>query len=356
MSGQHLPSLPPTEPVLPIVPSAATLPRENTLPESDWRILARYWYPVAFSHEVTNQPHAARLLDERLVLWRLSDGSLSAAKDLCFHRGAPMSLGRIEGDNIVCAYHGLRYDASGRCVCIPAHPNGTISPRLRLQTYPVREACGLIWVRLTELSETAPDNFPEMLPEWTGPGYIQILPPSVSMNAAAGRQIEGFLDVSHFSFVHTTSFGEAGNPEVPSYPVTPTATGFVADYISTVSNYGHGQKYLNPPGFLWHRRFEVYYPFTAKLTVIYPNEQRLHARPPQRRLPCLRAQTAPLRAHLPELRHGRAAPANHRFPTCRFSPKIRPSSSSNGPKTCLSTSTLKRTSPPTAAASPTAKG
>jgi phenylpropionate dioxygenase-like ring-hydroxylating dioxygenase large terminal subunit len=276
MSGQHLPSLPPTEPVLPIVPSAATLPRENTLPESDWRILARYWYPVAFSHEVTNQPHAARLLDERLVLWRLSDGSLSAAKDLCFHRGAPMSLGRIEGDNIVCAYHGLRYDASGRCVCIPAHPNGTISPRLRLQTYPVREACGLIWVRLTELSETAPDNFPEMLPEWTDPGYIQILPPSVSMNAAAGRQIEGFLDVSHFSFVHTTSFGEAGNPEVPSYPVTPTATGFVADYISTVSNYGHGQKYLNPPGFLWHRRFEVYYPFTAKLTVIYPNEQRLH--------------------------------------------------------------------------------
>ena len=262
------------------VPAQASLPRENTFPESDWRILARYWYPVAFSHEVTGQPYTARLLDERLVLWRLSDGAIAAAKDLCVHRGAPMSLGRVEGNEIVCAYHGLRYDASGRCVCIPAHPNGAISPRLHLQTYPVREACGLIWVRLTAISEDEPDIFPDMLPdmlpEWTSPDYIQILPPSVPMNAAAGRQIEGFLDVSHFSFVHTTSFGEADNPEVPSYPVTPTATGFVADYVSTVSNYGHAQKHLNPPGFLWHRRFEVYYPFTAKLTVMYPNEQRLH--------------------------------------------------------------------------------
>jgi vanillate O-demethylase monooxygenase subunit len=266
------PSLPNPGATLPVVSNAAYTPRENTFPEADWQILAKFWYPVAFSHEVTGQPLAARLLDERVVLYRISDGTLVAAKDICFHRGAPMSLGRVEGDEIVCAYHGLRYDASGRCVCIPAHPKGAISPRLRLHTFPVREAFGLIWVKLVESDEQLPD----MLPEWSNPDYIQIMPPSVPMNAAAGRQIEGFLDVSHFSFVHTTSFGEADNAEVPSYPVTPTAHGFVADYISSVSNYGHEQKHLNPPDFLWHRRFEVYRPFTAKLTVMYPNEQRLH--------------------------------------------------------------------------------
>jgi len=50
----------------------------------------------------------------------------------------------------------------------------------------------------------------------------------------------------------------------------------VADYISTVSNYAHGYKHLSPPGFLWHRRFETYMPFTAKLTVAFPGGGLLH--------------------------------------------------------------------------------
>jgi vanillate O-demethylase monooxygenase subunit len=96
------------------------------------------------------------------------------------------------------------------------------------------------------------------------------------MQASAGRQVEGFLDVSHFAFVHTESFGEADNPVVPDYPVTNTRDGFVADYLSTVSNYSHGSKHLNPPGFMWRRRFEVFLPFTAKLTVFFPQGGELH--------------------------------------------------------------------------------
>src|ERR1700761_3598780 len=87
----------------------ASLPRECTFSESDWRALAPFWYPVASSREVTTQPYAARLLDERVVLYRISNGSVVAAKDICFHRGVPMSMGHVEGDEIVCRYHGLRY-------------------------------------------------------------------------------------------------------------------------------------------------------------------------------------------------------------------------------------------------------
>jgi vanillate O-demethylase monooxygenase subunit len=58
--------------------------------------------------------------------------------------------------------------------------------------------------------------------------------------------------------------------------VRKTDGGFVADYISSVSNYAHGFKHLNPPGFQWHRRFEVYLPFTAKLTVTFPGGGLLH--------------------------------------------------------------------------------
>ncbi len=248
------------------------LPRGCTFTESDWRALAPFWYPVAFSHEVTNKPYAATLLDERVVVYRLSDGSLVAARDICYHRGVPLSMGRVEGDEIICKYHGLRYDRNGRCTCIPAHPNGSISPKLRLDVYAVTERYGLVWVRLV-------DDGPRPLPamdEWDSPDYLKVLPDSLTIDAAAGRQIEGFLDVSHFAFVHTESFGEPDNPVVPDYPVTKTATGFTADYVSTVSNYSHEYKHLNPPGFLWRRHFEVYLPFTAKLTVFFPEQGQLH--------------------------------------------------------------------------------
>jgi vanillate O-demethylase monooxygenase subunit len=98
----------------------------------------------------------------------------------------------------------------------------------------------------------------------------------VELDAAAGRQMEGFLDVSHFAFVHVETFGELDNREVPGYPVEPTPAGFRADYISTVSNYSRGFKHLNPPGFQWRRLFEVWLPFTAKLTVFFPNDGQLH--------------------------------------------------------------------------------
>jgi phenylpropionate dioxygenase-like ring-hydroxylating dioxygenase large terminal subunit len=245
------------------------VPRDCTFPESDWRVLASCWYPVAFSHEVQDQPYAARLLDERVVVYRIANGKVSAAKDICFHRGAPLSLGSVEGDEIICKYHGLRYNSSGQCTCIPAHPQGPISPRLRLHMLQAQEAYGLIWVQLVANDKA---QLPEMK-EWSDPNYLQVLPNSVLMNASAGRQMEGFLDVSHFSFVHLETFGEPENPEVPDYTVVKTANGFVADYISAVSNYSRGFKHLNPPGFLWRRRFEAFLPFTAKLTVFFPNGQ-----------------------------------------------------------------------------------
>ena len=252
--------------------SAPGLPRDCSFSETDWRALAPFWYPVAFSHQVTNQPLAVRLLDERVVVYRLSDGTVAAARDICFHRGVPLSMGHVEGDEIICRYHGLRYDREGRCTCIPAHPKGLISPRLRLQMFWAQERYGLVWVRLVD---DGPAPLPEMK-EWDDPEYLQVLPDSVQIEAAAGRQVEGFLDVSHFAFVHAESFGEPDNPVVPDYKVAKTERGFVADYISLVSNYSHAYKHLNPPGFSWHRRFEVFLPFCAKLTVGFPGGGKLH--------------------------------------------------------------------------------
>ena len=248
------------------------LPPQCTFAESDWLALAPFWYPVAFSREVVDRPFAAKLLDERLVVFRLGDGSVAVARDLCLHRGAPLSVGHIHGDELVCKYHGFRYNGAGQCTCIPAHPGAAIPSKLKLQTYPVIERYGLIWTRLRD---NGPSPFPEFN-EWDDPGYLRVLPNGVELNAAAGRQMEGFLDVSHFAFIHVETFGEVTNPEVPTYPVEVTPGGFRADYISTVSNYPIHLKHLNPPGFKWRRLFETWLPFTAKLTVFFPNDGQLH--------------------------------------------------------------------------------
>lgn len=248
------------------------LPRNCTFSPTDWAALAPCWHPVAFSHEVTaTQPFAARLLDERLVLFRAEAGHPVAARDLCLHRGAPLSLGAIASGELVCAYHGLRYGPTGRCVAIPAAPNAKIPDNLCLTTYPVREQYGLVWVQLVE-NEAAP--FP-VFAAWEDPDYLQVLPDAVPLAAAAGRQVEGFLDVSHFAFVHKDSFGEPDNAIVPDYPITQTDGGFIADYVSSVSNLPHGFKHLNPPGFKWRRRFQVWLPFTVTLSVTFP-EGMLH--------------------------------------------------------------------------------
>ncbi|MGC9944329.1 MAG: Rieske 2Fe-2S domain-containing protein, partial [Verrucomicrobiota bacterium] len=247
------------------------LPRNCTFNEQDWRALAPFWYPVAFSHEVKDKPFAAKLLDERLVVFRIN-GQVTVARDLCLHRGAPLSAGWIEGNEIVCGYHGFRYDATGQCVCIPAHPGAAISPKLKLPVFPAQERYGLIWTRLVDNGPSPVAEFDE----WYDSNFLQILPDSVDLNASAGRQMEGFLDVSHFAFVHVGTFGELDNREVPGYPVELTPAGFRADYVSTVSNYSRDFKHLNPPGFEWRRLFETWLPFTAKLTVFFPNGGQLH--------------------------------------------------------------------------------
>lgn len=245
------------------------LPRDCTFSPEDWRVLAEYWYPVAIADEVQDKPLAVKLLDMKLVCYR-SEGKVVIARDLCFHRGAPLSKGWVENGEIVCPYHGFRYNCEGKCTAVPAHPSSKISPKLKLIVYPAVERYGLIWTCLG----WAPEQIPAF-PGWEDPDYINILPPSFDIAGSSGRQMEGFLDVSHFAYVHTATFGDRNNTEVPQYKVRREGTELVAEYWSTVSNYGKGQENPAPEGFMWLREFRVFPPFAASLTVYFPDEGRL---------------------------------------------------------------------------------
>ncbi len=256
--------------IQPPQPFMGRLPRNLTFAESDWRLLANYWYPVELARNIKDKPVGVTLLDENLVLYRTSKG-VTAANDICLHRGVPLRMGWQEGDDLVCMYHGFRYNAEGKCIQIPAHPGAAIPPKLCLTTYPVAEKYGLIWVCLSG----KPANALPDVPEWDDEKYQNALPDPINLNAAAGRQLEGFLDVAHFAWVHNETFGDRNNPHVPTYPVTKTETGLHIEYQSTVGNYMRqdGTDAAPEQGVL--RVFDVTFPFSARLTVHMPDGARL---------------------------------------------------------------------------------
>jgi phenylpropionate dioxygenase-like ring-hydroxylating dioxygenase large terminal subunit len=252
--------------------SPPELPRACTFVAEDWVKLARHWYPVALSRDVAPGPVAATLLDAPLVIYRVGAQTI-VADDLCPHRGVPLSLGRHDEGGIVCAYHGLRFGENGRCNRIPAQPNAPIPANLRLRTYPVVERYGLMWTCLRPVDASQID-VPEM-PHWDDPAFQQIVCPFIDIHGFAGRQMEGFLDVAHFGFVHAATFGDPANTAVPRYLPQTTESGFEVEYRSSVGNYPIGAHERGRAGFEWLRHFRVHLPFTATLTVHFPDDGRL---------------------------------------------------------------------------------
>ncbi|WP_181782109.1 Rieske 2Fe-2S domain-containing protein [Pseudonocardia pini] len=242
---------------------------DSTFDPADRRILAGHWYAVARTADVAAGPVAATLLDVPLVVYRAGAQTV-VADELCPHRGVPLTMGATDGEVLTCAYHGLRFGAGGRCVRVPADPGARIPERLHLRTYPAVERYGLVW---TCLGPTGDAAIPPM-PNWGAPGFQCVTLPPFDVAAFAGRQVEGFLDVAHFAFVHTATFADPADTEVPPYQPEPTPTGFRVDYRSTVANYAAGVP--NPfPGASWLRAFEMHLPFTPTLVVHFPDGGRL---------------------------------------------------------------------------------
>ena len=116
------------------------------------------WHPVLAAQDL-HAGHgvvAARLLGQELALWRSENGQAQAWENRCPHRGVRLSLGRVVGNRLACAYHGWEYAAnSGRCVAIPAMPHVPVPGKVCAKTYPVRESQSMVWVALD--AEGGPD-------------------------------------------------------------------------------------------------------------------------------------------------------------------------------------------------------
>jgi phenylpropionate dioxygenase-like ring-hydroxylating dioxygenase large terminal subunit len=152
------------------------------------------------------------LLGERLVVYRTLAGRPVVGARHCPHRGADLCLGAVEGESIVCRYHGWRWDAAdGRCLGIPSlGDDGAIPPRAILPTYRSDERYGLVWCCLED--PVVPIPAPPVLDDldWEY-GQGEPLPQNCGIRSAT----ENFRDVAHFPFVHRTSMGHVSHAVEP---------------------------------------------------------------------------------------------------------------------------------------------
>ncbi|HTW33086.1 MAG TPA: aromatic ring-hydroxylating dioxygenase subunit alpha [Rhizomicrobium sp.] len=196
---------------------------------SEQTFLRDLWYMAALARSV--KPGGLRrqiVLGEPVLLGRTRDGKAFALRDICPHRGVPLSAGRVTDENqIECPYHGWRFRADGVCAAIPSLVDGQdIDPtRMKVRAYPLVEQDGLLWIYMA-----APGR------EGAAP---KGMPPKVGLANARPRWVEsqtfacnidhaviGLMDPAHAPYVHGRWWWRV-TPRVKTKDYAPLPSGFV---------------------------------------------------------------------------------------------------------------------------------
>jgi phenylpropionate dioxygenase-like ring-hydroxylating dioxygenase large terminal subunit len=179
--------------------------------------LQEFWYPVAYSRDLSDKPIRAELFGRGIVVWRSADGGVHAAVDFCPHRGARLSQGWLDDEGcITCPYHGWKFGSDGACVRIPQNAESSaIPPRAKLLPIHADEKYELVWLCV---AETPREPIP-VLPELDDPAFTLVHELMEVWNVTAPRCVDNALDVSHLSFVHRNSVGDSSRPEMSDYAV-----------------------------------------------------------------------------------------------------------------------------------------
>ena len=164
-----------------------------------------YWLPVLLAEELPENdcpPVRVKILSERLIAFRDTEGHYGLIDEFCPHRGASLGFGRNEECGLRCPYHGWKFDFTGQCVDVPSEPvESGYARKVKLTSYPVIERGGVLWTYMGPRDkQPAPPEF-----------EFAVVPRQQSFVSKRFQEcnwlqsMEGGIDSSHVSWLHSSN-------------------------------------------------------------------------------------------------------------------------------------------------------
>ncbi|UCE31840.1 MAG: aromatic ring-hydroxylating dioxygenase subunit alpha [Burkholderiales bacterium] len=193
------------------------------------------WYAAAWDAEVGRALLARTVCNQKLAMYRTTEGKAVALEDACWHRLLPLSMGRLDGDSVVCGYHGLVFGPHGRCTHMPSQE--TINPSACVRTFPVIERHRYVWVWPGDPALADPALVPDLHwnddPDWAGDGR------TIHVKCDYRLVVDNLMDLTHETFVHGSSIGNRAVAEAP----------FVATHGDRTATITRWMRDIDPPPF-----------------------------------------------------------------------------------------------------------
>lgn len=178
-------------------------------PESTFPLNA--WYAAAYDVEVGRTLLARTICKQKVVMFRRTDGQVAVLEDACWHRLLPLSMGTLSGDEVTCGYHGLVYNAHGRCTHMPSQE--TLNPSACVRAFPVVEKHRFVWIWPGDPAKADPALVPDMHwnddAAWAGDGKL------ITVKCDYRLVVDNLMDLTHETFVHGSSIGQRAVAEAP---------------------------------------------------------------------------------------------------------------------------------------------
>ena len=166
-------------------------------------LFRRYWVPALHAWELPEPdcpPVRVKLLGERLIAFRDTQGRIGLIDEFCAHRGVSLWFGQNAECGLRCPYHGWKYDITGQCVELPSEgPDGPMRKRMKLKAYPCTEMAGIVWTYM------GPPELEPALPqlEWARVPDERRYASKRLQECNYLQAVEGGIDSSHVSFLHS---------------------------------------------------------------------------------------------------------------------------------------------------------
>ncbi|HVB16548.1 MAG TPA: Rieske 2Fe-2S domain-containing protein [Stellaceae bacterium] len=229
-------------------------------------LMRQYWLPACLSAELTadGDPLRLMLLGEKLIAFRDTAGRIGVFDHRCPHRCASLFFGRNEEGGIRCAYHGWKFDTAGNCLEMPNLPaDQDFSAKVKARAYSVAERNGVVYVYMG-----ASKKLPPL------PALEATLAPAAEVDVTCVQRecnwlqaLEGDIDTSHFSFLHTgkVRFDDVDPNHIERFQLSDRAP----RYHVKSTDYGTMYTAYRPadPGYVYYRFAHFILPFWT----LFPN-------------------------------------------------------------------------------------